>query len=89
MFIKLITSVYMTQQCLGWYIFSLIGNCLKCIWVYLSFQMLYLKNDTGWGKVGLQLEVYETEFILVLLHINYCIIFHTNNCKPTFAPPCI
>ena len=29
-----------------------------------------------------------TEFILVLLFINYCIIFHTNDCKPTCAPPC-
>ena len=29
-----------------------------------------------------------TEFILVLLFINYCIIFHANNSKPTFSPPC-
>ena len=28
-----------------------------------------------------------TELILVLLFNNYCIIFHTNNCKPTFAHP--
>ena len=28
------------------------------------------------------------QFILALI-IRYCIIFHTNNCKPTFAPPCI
>ena len=38
------------------------------------------------AKVGLQL--WNPEFILVLLFMNY-IIFHTNNCKPTFAPPCI
>ena len=30
-----------------------------------------------------------TEFILVLLFINYCIIFHMNNRKPTFANSCI
>ena len=24
----------------------------------------------------------------MLLFVNYCIIFQTNNCKPTFAPPC-
>ena len=30
-----------------------------------------------------------TEFILVLLFINYYIIFHTNTYKPTFATPCI
>lgn len=29
------------------------------------------------------------EFILVILFINYCIIFYTNNCKPAFATPCI
>ena len=28
-----------------------------------------------------------TEFILVLFFINYCIIFHMNNCKSTFAHP--
>ena len=31
----------------------------------------------------------DTEFTLVLLFINYCIIFHVNNCKPTFASPSI
>ena len=29
---------------------------------------------------------YAKEFILVLLFINYCIIFHTN-CIPIFDPP--
>ena len=29
------------------------------------------------------------QVILVVLLINYCIIFHTNNCKRTFAPPCM
>ena len=28
-----------------------------------------------------------TEFIRVLLFINYCILFPFENCKPTFAPP--
>ena len=27
------------------------------------------------------------QFILVLLFINYCISFHTNNYKPNFASP--
>ena len=36
--------------------------------------------DCGYTKHGV---------ILVLLCINYCIVFHTNNCKPTFVPPCI
>ena len=26
---------------------------------------------------------------ILLLFINYCIIFHTNHCKPIFAPACI
>ena len=28
-----------------------------------------------------------TQFILVLSFIHYCMIIHMNNCKPTFAPP--
>ena len=27
-----------------------------------------------------------TQFILVLLFINDCVVFHMNNCKPAFAP---
>lgn len=42
----------------------------------------------GGSKVGLELWVWETEFIFDLLFIN-CIIFHANNCTPTFAQPCI
>ena len=33
--------------------------------------------------------VHETQFIHVLLFINYCITFYMNNYEPTFAPPCI
>ena len=32
---------------------------------------------------------YSKEFTLVLLSINYCSIFHTDNCQPTFAHPSI
>ena len=31
--------------------------------------------------------MWNTGCILILLFIYYCIIFHTNNCKPPFAPP--
>ena len=41
------------------------------------------------AEVGSQFWVCEIQFVLVLVFIDYCIIFHTNNCKPTFAPPCI
>ena len=41
------------------------------------------------GKGSFTVVSTEIQFILVLVFIHYCIIFHTNNCKPTFAPPCI
>ena len=39
-----------------------------------------------WGKSRFTV-ICETEFIFVLLFINYCFIFHMNNCKLPFAPP--
>ena len=42
-----------------------------------------------WGRSRFTAVICETQFILVLLLINYCILFHMNNCKPTFAPTCI
>lgn len=42
---------------------------------------------TGCGKSRFTLVTAgNIEFIRVLLFINYCITFHTHNCKPTFAP---
>ena len=32
---------------------------------------------------------YVKQFVLVFLFVNYCITSHTNNYKPTLAPPCI
>ena len=55
----------------------------------MVYNMMLWYMYAGVGKVGLQLWVCDTEFILVLLFINYCIIFHMNNCKPTFAHPCV
>ena len=57
--------------------------------VNLGFHRNSIWTTQGGAKVGLQLWVWETEFTLVLLVINYCIIFHVNNYKPTSAPPCI
>ena len=31
-------------------------------------------------------QLYVKQFILVLLFINYYIVFHMNNCRPPFAP---
>ena len=52
-----------------------------------SLKIKSLKIQGG-ANVGLQLLVCETEFVLVLFTNDY-IIFHTNNCRPTFAPLCI
>ena len=64
-------------------------------WASLGGQMtgnltffLYFSVQGG-ARVGFQLWVRKADFILVLLFTNYCIIFHTNNCKPSFAPPCM
>ena len=46
-------------------------------------------NTHGRAKVGLELSVCKTEIILILLFINYYIIFHISNYKSTFAPPCV
>ena len=35
------------------------------------------------------MSMHNTEFILVLLFITYCIISPTNNCKLTLAQPCM
>ena len=44
----------------------------------------------GWGKSRLTVVSRKPEFILVrVLFVNYCIIFHVSNCKPTFAQTCI
>ena len=40
----------------------------------------------GGAKGGLQCE-HAKQFVVVLLFINYCIIFYMNTCKPTFASP--
>ena len=58
------------------------GNVL----FYWHFLLKRIKIQGG-ATVGLQLWVHKTEFVLVLLFINYCIIFHMNNYKPTFPLP--
>ena len=40
------------------------------------------------AKVGLELWVRDTKFIVVLFN-NYDIIFHVNNCKAAFAASCV
>ena len=51
-------------------------------------DFMYIHIHTEWGKSRLMV-VTETELILGLLFINYCISFHMNNCKCTFAPHCV
>ena len=51
-----------------------------CLWL--------VKRNTAWGKSRLTIvSTWNTEFVLELL-FTYCIIFHTNNCEPTFVPSC-
>ena len=58
-------------------------------WGYF-YQTLY--NDSipnkGGGKVGLLLWVCKQSLFLYY-YLLFCIVFPMNNCKPTFAPPCI
>ena len=55
------------------------GVILSIPWKYDICHILYhIAVVSTWN----------TEFIPVLLFINYCIIFHMNNCKPAFAQPC-
>ena len=43
---------------------------------------------TEWGKSRFTvLSTKNTEFIIVLLFINYCVIFHMNNCKLLWPNP--
>ena len=62
------------------------------LWVVLEVPLItdYKFGYTGWGKSELTVvSMWNTGFILVLLFINYYIVFHTNNCKPSFVPPYI
>ena len=41
------------------------------------------------AKAVLVVSTLNTDFTLLLLFVNYCVIFQTNNYKLSFAPPCI
>lgn len=48
------------------------------------------KAYSGWASVGSQVSTGSTESVLGSLSFtSYCILFHTNNCTPTSAPPCV
>ena len=55
---------------------------------YKSNFFLSTRIYTGWGKSKFTLVSMQKQFMLVLF-INYCIIFHMNNYKPPFAPPSV
>lgn len=44
---------------------------------------VYVQSCTGWGRSKFTV-VSTQEFLLYY----YCIIFHADNCRPTFAPTC-
>ena len=53
------------------------------IWKWTGLLLTTLQNG---AKVGLQLWVCKTIYSYIIIN---CIIFHTNNYKPTFTPFCI
>ena len=54
-----------------------------------SITMHHLCNQkfSEWGKNKFAVVSTQNRVIFLLLFINYCITFHTNNCKPVFEPP--
>ena len=54
-----------------------------------NFHVVYVCIIQDGRRIGSELRVRETKFIVVLLFNNYDIIFHVNNCKAAFAPPCV
>lgn len=52
-------------------------------------KAFYFQSEhlSGWGKGRSTVAIMQTQFILVALLINYCIIFYSTNCEPTFAQP--
>ena len=59
------------------------------IFTIFTFIFKKISSNTGAGKSRFTVvSTGNTTFTLVLLFNNYC-IFHTNNCRPTFANPCI
>ena len=66
-----------------WFPFSQRGY--SCLALFSPLCWSFDKTRGG-AKVDLQFRVRDIELILVLLlFINCCIIFHTNNCTPTFV----
>lgn len=57
--------------------------------IYIYLVIVKEGSHAGWGKGGLTIvSIQNTEFILVLLFINVCIIFHVSNFKPALVSPC-
>ena len=61
------------------------SQCTLCV---LLNENQHRNLDTGRDKSRFTaVSTSNTDCILISLFINYCIIFHTDNCVPTFAPP--
>lgn len=43
--------------------------------------------EQGGAQGGSQWWVHETQFILVSSFVSYCVVFHSNICKPTLPHP--
>ena len=53
-----------------------------------NYYVVYLKLMQGGAEIGLQLSVHGTQSLFLYYYL-LIIIFHTNNCNPSFVPPCI
>ena len=53
-----------------------------------NFHVVYVCVIQDGRKIGSELRVRESKFIVVLLFNNYDIIFHVNNCKAALAASC-
>ena len=69
-----------------WNLYHFINQCHPNK-VNKNFLSSLKKAILSGAQVGLQLWVHETEFILALLLINYCMVFPADSCRPTLPCP--
>ena len=72
------------------HLFSSSGKYFMCdLFLFGCFYIHFFILIAASFRVGKSrftvVSLWNTEFILILLFIKYYIIFHTNNCLPTFA----
>lgn len=64
-------------------VLSLSSSCIFCRFGVCGFCEDYLQL----GQKKVHSCEYTKQSLRLIIH--YCLIFHTNDCEPTFAPPCV